>query len=965
MAVAEAALVGRRQELTLVRRSLDEAEQGHSRALGLRGEAGIGKSRLLAELNANALERGHVVLTGRASELERDLPFALLVDAFDEDVTRQDMRSLERADEELLAQLAAVLPSVRATGGVEAVAAAEHHRVARAVRTLLELMAQERPLTLLLDDVHWADPASADVVALLLHRPPDGRILIAVATRSGRSPGLEQALEIGVRAQTAEVADLGPLPIEEAEALLPGIGRAALLRLHKESGGNPFYLQALARSTSADPRAAARRPLAAGVPRAVKAALAGELADLPPEMRAVLEGAAIAGDPFEPELAAAAAGVEEDAVLIALDGLLETDLVRATDQPRRFRFRHPLVRRAVYEGTPGGSRLAAHARTAEALAARGATPAQRAHHAERAARPGDLQAVDLLVSAAEETARDAPGTAAGWYGAALRLLPGGPEHDERRLSLLRAQSDALTSADRPVEARDALRQALELLPEEAAPERTDVVVALADIDIWLGETEEARRLLEETRSSLPADAPRQFALLTLELGHERESRGDFASLAVLADDARAAAVRAEDPALEAAAALRAADVLNNMLRGADAPITAAEQRLDEVTELVGALSEEQLSGRLEALLWLTVLQLYGDRAATADSAQRGLEIARRTGQGLLATGFVALRGYAAERIGALEEAREAAEETLESVLISGNVTLEYWGYQLAAWVALAAGAAEEAVAQAEVAAERIREHPPTSIGWTLAAAYLAAADPARALATLEEFGWIDERLSPLDRLRTLDVTVRSLLAADRVEEAVTWAARAPAEAGGRDRGTFGAILAHIDASVVLAQGEAARAAATALDGAAAAESVDAALWAGRCRTLAGEALVADGREDEAREELRAAAADLDAHGAAGYRDAALRVLRKLGERPRPAPAAQAAGSGELAALTAREREVADLVAESRTNKQIAAQLFLSEKTVEKHVSSAMSKLGVSSRTGIARLVERERAGLDV
>ena len=141
--------------------------------------------------------------------------------------------------------------------------------------------------------------------------------------------------------------------------------------------------------------------------------------------------------------------------------------------------------------------------------------------------------------------------------------------------------------------------------------------------------------------------------------------------------------------------------------------------------------------------------------------------------------------------------------------------------------------------------------------------------------------------------------------------------------------------------------------------------MEAALWAGRCRTLAGEALVADGHEDQAREELRRAAADLDSLGAAGFRDAALRLLRKLGERPRPAAAAQTASSGELSALTAREREVADLVAESRTNKQIAAQLFLSEKTVEKHVSSAMAKLGVTSRTGIARLVERERAGLDV
>jgi DNA-binding CsgD family transcriptional regulator len=965
--VVEAALVGRRQELGLVQRALDEAEQGDSRALGLRGEPGIGKSRLLSELQRSARERGHTVLAGRASELERDLPFALLVDALDEDVTRQDMRALERVNEEHLAQLATVLPTVRAAGGTEPAAVAERHRVARAVRALLELMARERPLTLLLDDVHWADSASADVAALLLHRPPEGRILIALATRSGRAPGLEQALEIAVRAGTAEVADLGPLPLEAAEALLPGLGSSALLRLHRESGGNPFYLQALARSAPADPRVAARRPVAAGVPRAVKAALAGELADLPLETRAVLEGAAIAGDPFEPELAGAAAGVQEDAVLTALDELLETDVVRPTDQPRRFRFRHPLVRRAVYEGTPGGSRLAAHARAAEALAARGATPAQRAHHTERAARPGDLDAVELLATAAKESARGAPGTAAGWYGAALRLLPDGPEHDQRRLSLLRAQAESLTSADRMVEARDVLHQALGLLPEAADPERTDVVAELAHLGVWLGRPEEARRLLEEARLALPKDAHRQFAIITLELGYERESCGDFGSVAVLADEARGAARDAGAPELEAAAALRAADALNTTLRGTDAPLAAAERSLDEASALVEALTDEQLGERLQTLLWLAALQLYCDRAETAQSAERGLELARRTGQGLLATSFVALRGYAAERIGDLARAREDAEETLETVLISGNTTLEYWGSQLAAWVAVAQGRIEEALAQGEVAAERTREAPPSAAGWGLAAAHLAAGDAGRALATLEEFGWVDERLSPLDRLRTLDVTVRSLLAAGRTEEAVTWAGSAPVEAGGRDQGTFGAVLAHIDASVALAQGEAARAASVALEGAGAAESVGAVLWAGRCRTLAGEALVADGREDEARELLRAAAAELDTRGAAGYRDAALRVLRKLGERPRPAPAAAQAGAttGELGALTAREREVADLVAEARTNKQIAAQLFLSEKTVEKHVSSAMAKLGVTSRTGIARLVERERAGLDV
>ena len=131
----------------------------------------------------------------------------------------------------------------------------------------------------------------------------------------------------------------------------------------------------------------------------------------------------MAGDPFEPELAAAAAGTSEASAMDAVDELLRLDLVRQTDVPRRFRFRHPLVRRAVYEATPGGWRLGAHERCAEALAARGATAAARAHHVERSAREGDVGAVAVLREAGEAAARLAPASAARWFAEALRLLP--------------------------------------------------------------------------------------------------------------------------------------------------------------------------------------------------------------------------------------------------------------------------------------------------------------------------------------------------------------------------------------------------------------------------------------------------------------------------------------------------------------------------------------------------------------
>jgi DNA-binding CsgD family transcriptional regulator len=961
--MAPPTLVGRRQELGVFDRALAAVERGPSQAVGLRGEPGIGKSRLLGELASRAEERGHLVLAGRATELERDLPFALLIDTFDRQLAGDPPR---RLDDEHLSQLAAVLPAVAGMPGVEPAPSVDgRHLVARAIRALLEFLAGPQPVTVLVDDVQWADAASAEVLALLLHRPPTTRVLLGLATRAGRAPDLEAALEAAVRNGSAEVLDVGPLSRKEANGLMASLRRTARERLYVESGGNPFYLEALARAEGTDP---GRRVAAgmAGVPRAVRAALAGEVGGLPQPMREVLEGAAVAGDPFEPELAGAAVGVSERAVLSALDELLAADLIRPTDQPRRFRFRHPLVRRAVYEGTAGGSRLAAHARTAEALAVRGATPAQRAHHAERAARPGDMDAVDLLAEAAEETAMRAPATAAGWYGSAVRLLPDGPEHDERRLALLRAQADAFTAANRAVDARDALRRALDLLPADAAVTRAELTASLAHLEVWIGNPKAAQDLLTASRSALGDSRPREFALLTLEMANERESCGDFEAVEALADEALAVAHEARDAVLEAAAAVRAADAATTHLRGVDeAALSRAERRLEQAEALVEALPDDALAGHLETLLWLATAQLSVDGTA-APVAERGLRLAREAGQGFLATTFMSLLGYTAERSGDLEAARNAAEDAVESGLVSGNATIMWWGSQLSAWVAVAQGRVTDAVTDAEVALDVIRSFPPHSAGWTLADARLASGDPRGAREALELSGWVDPRLPPSYRLRALEVVVRTHLALEQIDEAAEWTSRAPEEAAGRKTGTFGAITSLIEAQVLLARGDANKAARTALHGAAAAEEAGAPLWEGRCRTLAGEALAAEGKADEARAELRRAADDLDARGAAGYRDAALRILRQLGERPRPAPAAPAAATDEgggLAVLTPREREVAALVAEGRTNRQIGAQLHLSEKTIEKHVSSAMAKLGVSSRTGIARLVEREGSGL--
>ena len=201
------------------------------------------------------------------------------------------------------------------------------------------------------------------------------------------------------------------------------------------------------------------------VPPMVVAALMEELALLSDAVRRVLEGASVAGDPFEPELAAAAADVTEQQAMDAIDELLAGDLVRPTNVPRRFRFRHPIVRRAVYEAAPGG------------LANRGARPSgggagasrrvavARAHHVDASAKVGDAAAVSVLTEAGRQSAQRAPATAARWFTGALRLLPDTAPADER-VELLLANATSLAATGRFADAHEALLESLALVADQ-------------------------------------------------------------------------------------------------------------------------------------------------------------------------------------------------------------------------------------------------------------------------------------------------------------------------------------------------------------------------------------------------------------------------------------------------------------------------------------------------------------------
>jgi hypothetical protein len=228
----------------------------------------------------------------------------------------------------------------------------------------------------------------------------------------------------------------------------------------------------------------------------------------------LLQGAAVAGDPFAPELAAAAAGIDERAALDALDELLRLDLVRTTDVPRRFRFRHPLIRRAVYDGAPGGWRLAAHERAAAALAAAGASAAARAHHVERFARLGDMEAVAVLREAGLAADQAMPASAAHWFAAALSILPA--DATGERLDLLVAHARALAQSGDFAGAREALLDGLALAP--GGPLRAGMIAACANIERLLGRNAEARARVERALDELPDRAVPEAVGLMIELG---------------------------------------------------------------------------------------------------------------------------------------------------------------------------------------------------------------------------------------------------------------------------------------------------------------------------------------------------------------------------------------------------------------------------------------------------------------
>jgi DNA-binding NarL/FixJ family response regulator len=941
--VGTAPLVGRGAALRSFERIVGATGAGDFQFLAVVGEPGVGKTRLLGELAALAGEHGLTTLWGRAAEFEQIMPFSALVDALDDHL---ESRRAELADRLGAAQrrlLASVFPALAADGVAEPADSSGivRLRLYRALRQLIDDVAEPAGLALILDDVHWADPGSAEFLDHLARHPPRGRVLVAVAYRHTQAPPRVAALVHTAGGHQVTVAPLNPA--EVLEFLGSGVSRARGQALYEASGGNPFYLEALARM---------QRLAGDELPESVRAVLRVELGDLPPASLRLAHAAAVAGDEFEPALVAVAAELPRAESLAGLDDLVARDIVRPAGSGR-FRFRHPLVRQAAYEYAEAGWRLGAHARLAAHLAGVGAPATVQAHHVERSGSFGDQRAIATLVAAARAVAEHAPETCAHWLRKALELTPVEPGTLEQRLDLLMDLCRAQGVSGRLAESRDTARELLRLLPTDQHDRRARAARICALMERQLDRPHEARALLLDELGRMPN--PRADAAIPLRMRLVVESlmRVDFraaqAVLELMPDSAEG-----WEPGLDVAVA-----ALRPMSAYAAGRITDALRAADAAERLIEKTPDGHLTEWLDTMAWLCWADTCLGRYPVAlRHFERSAGLARNTGQAYVLTNLLAGKARTLVALGRLPAALETVEESIDGARLIGS------GQQLVfaltqkclalAWT----GEHDEAL--------RVGEDAVTTVAGSREV-WDYMAQNARGVAMITA-GRVDEGVDALvascadftdpklDRA-TLLATCELLAQVDsaRGRDATRWAGLAV----GLDHPelpVFAGLVALAQAHVARA-GDAAAAAALAEQAADRLAMGQRRLDAGRALLTAGLAHEAAGRADLARERLRAATEEFHACGAAALEARAVRERRRLGVRvPTAVPAGRQEGTH---GLSPREFEIARLVTRGLTNQRIAGELFLSVRTVETHLTRVFAKLGVASRAEVAARLARE------
>src|SRR3984885_2397486 len=915
-------LTDRRGECGVLDQLVETVLSGESRVLLVRGEPGVGKSALLDYLAGRAAGCRVVRAVGVESEME--LAFAGLHQLLASMLDRLDRLPGPQRE------------ALRTAFGLSAGPVPDRFLVGLAVLGLVSEVAAERPVVCVVDDEQWLDRGSAQTLGFVARRLPG-------------EPG---GLVFGARVAGVELAGLPELvvqglPEEDARALLDSALTGPLdprVRdlIVAETRGNPLALLELPRGlTPGELAGGFGLPEDGSLPGRIEESFARQLEGLPEETRHLLQTAAAdpSGDPLLVWRAAARLGIPVQASAAGA-GLVEFGA--------RVRFRHPLVRSAAYRSTPVQQMQEIHRALAGATDP-AADPDRRAwHRAQAASGPDEDVAAELEQSAGRALARGGLAAAAAFLERAALLTPEPVRRAQRLLSAARSNRNA-----------GALDAALRLLDvTEAGP--LDALLA-AKVARLRGQIAFDQRRGSDAARLLLGAAQR---LEPLNAAQARETYLEALWAAMFAGD-----LGMPGGLREAAKAARAAPSGPDPPRAVDVVLDALALRLTEghaaaaaaltrALELLGTLDPG--AGEPRRWLWLVggrasriiAMELWDFESGYALAA-RQVEVAREAGALVhlqIALNFLGLLHLLT---GELSVAERLIEEDRLIAEVTGNPPVGYAAMMLAAWQ----GREQEA---SELIQATIQEATPRGTGILASSAayasavlhnglgrYEAARDAARQLFERDDviFGYLVVAELAEAAARTGEVA--------QVQAALDWLSE-------RTRVTPTAWVLGIEA----------RSRALLTDGPAAygfyQESVE---RLGRTRVRAelarshllyGEWLRRERRGAEAREQLRTAHRMLEEMGMEAFAERARRELRATGEtaRTRTVPAARAAGAG--AALTPQEAQVARLTREGLSNPEIGARLFISPRTAQYHLSNVFTKLGITSRSQLDRVLPADR-----
>jgi DNA-binding CsgD family transcriptional regulator/tetratricopeptide (TPR) repeat protein len=895
----------------------------------LHGPAGIGKSTVLRALAAENSGAARTVLRCSATESESHLPFLALADLFG--------LVLDRVSARLPAAQRTALESAL-TGRGESTLQRDGLALRLAVLSALRALAAEGPVLVVADDLQWLDPASAELLGFAARRLGDTPVQMVCAVRTE-----DQEYDRHLRACPPDTlaVRLGPFSRAQVSALLDhrgytGLSRSTARDIHRTSGGNPLFALELGRALAESPaRPRPGEPLP--VPTSLRALVLSRLEMLSDEARRTLLVASAGARPTLALLHAAGRDdAEAETAQAAALGLLATD----HEEPA-LRFAHPLISAALYAEAPAHERRAVHT----ALSTAASDPIERARHLALAATGTDPEvAARLAEAAALARDRGAPSVAASLGLLAARHTPadGVPGPDERRLQ---AAEDAITAGEADL-ARDIAREVL-----------TRATVPAERVRAWMVVIEAAGQALGEVDAVFPqaladaGDDPRLLALVHYQLAwREVVVDGDFAQARKEAAHAADLAARAADRRTELMALAFQAST-ETLMGHPDAPATI-KRALQEPQDPDVACHHN--GAAMARFRWL----LMGDRLPEARTAVTALlREARRRGMVESEVHFLRMLADTELRSGHCGRALDLARESLRLARDSGIG--ESASAMLASFAEASGGDVERALALAREAADHAEvDGDQMYLSLALAAlgyAQLVAGDAAAAVRSLRRVRELEHAMGISDpaRGRWHGDLAEALARTGEPGEAQELINLTRAHALRLDRAGVLAVLDRAEALVRAARGEHQAALAQ--------------------LASAQERLGALGHGlEEARAAFALARLRARGPGPVAYEEAArlfrrcraLPWLRQVDEAAAAGPVREetvaAATPAALDGLASMERQVAALVMEGATNREIAGRLFISVKTVEATLTRVYRKLGIRSRVDIVRLAAGRR-----